>query len=76
MGKFEYPLDQLNAIFTGLSVAFLAIDLLLVQSINVDMKWSCFSKRTFGFYEYEEGMGTDNTEDIDSQIETSDEDMS
>lgn len=66
MGKFEYPLDQLNAIFTWLSVVFMASDFLLVQAINPDMKWSFFSKRKLGFYEYEEGGATDNTEDIDS----------
>jgi|OM-RGC.v1.038493502 hypothetical protein len=40
------------------------------------MKWSIFSRRHAGFYEYEEGGATDNSEDIDSQVESSEEDIS
>ena len=76
MDKFEYPLDNLNYIFTFLSIGIIVLDCVLYQFINGEMSWSIFSKRNAGFYEYEDGGATDNSSDIDSQVSSSDDDCS
>ena len=66
MNKFEYPLDNLNYLFTTLSIIVYFLDIMLYQLMNYDMTWSVLSRRHAGFYEYEEGGATDNTDDVDS----------
>ena len=73
----EDKLDKANLYAFVANICFFLIECTLHQALIPDQEWSVISKKRIGFYEIEDkGGATDNSDEIDEYVSSSEEDMS
>ena len=73
----EEKLDKANLYAFVANICFFLIECTLHQALIPDQEWSVISKKRIGFYEIEDkGGATDNSDEIDEYVSSSEEDMS